>query len=51
MVPPSPSRRRERSNKGLRLRLRYQGQEVLVEDVGEHHDGPSRGDDLVIKGI
>src|SRR5258708_16178733 len=33
MVPAIAITSRERSNKGLRLRLRYQGQEVLVEDA------------------
>jgi len=32
MVPSIAINSRERLNKGLRLRLRYQGQEVLVQD-------------------
>jgi hypothetical protein len=42
---------RERSNKGLRLRLRYQGQEVLVEDGRASITmGRAEENDLVIKG-
>ncbi len=49
MVPAITSR--ERGGKGLRLRLRYQGQEILV---GDGHTNITMGraeeNDLVIKG-
>ncbi len=49
MVPALTSR--ERTNKGLRLRLRYQGQEVLVADGHANISmGRAEENDLVIKG-
>src|SRR5713226_1654787 len=51
MVPAIAITSRERSNKGLRLRLRYQGQEVLVEDGRASITmGRAEENDLVIKG-
>src|SRR5476649_635771 len=50
MVPAISLTSRERSNKGLRLRLRYQGQEVLVE--GTHANitmGRAEENELVVK--
>lgn len=51
MVPAIAITSRERSNKGLRLRLRFQGQEVLVEDGHASITmGRAEENDLVIKG-
>jgi class 3 adenylate cyclase len=51
MVPAIAITSRERSNKGLRLRLRYQGQEVLVQDGRASITmGRAEENDLVIKG-
>ena len=51
MVPAIAITSRERGEQGLRLRLRYQGQEVLVEDGhGSITMGRAEENDLVIKG-
>lgn len=51
MVPAIAMTSRERPNKGLRLRLRYQGQEVLVDDGHASITmGRAEENDLVIKG-
>src|SRR5260221_2470058 len=51
MLPAIAITWRERSNKGLGLRLRYQGQEVLVEDGRASITmGRAEENDLVIKG-
>ncbi|MDP8984175.1 MAG: adenylate/guanylate cyclase domain-containing protein [Pseudomonadota bacterium] len=51
MVPAIAITSRERGSKGLRLRLRYQGQEVLVDDgQGSVTLGRAEENDLVIKG-
>ncbi len=51
MVPAIAITSRERSNKGLRLRLRYQGQEILVEDSRPNISmGRAEENDLIIKG-
>jgi len=51
MVPAIAITSRERPSKGLRLRLRYQGQEVLVDDGHASITmGRAEENDLVIKG-
>jgi adenylate cyclase len=51
MVPQIAMTSRERSNKGQRLRLRYQGQEILVEDGHNNITmGRAEENDLVVKG-
>ncbi len=51
MVPAIAITSRERSNKGLRLRLRYQGQEVVVTDGRANITmGRAEENDLVVKG-
>jgi adenylate cyclase len=51
MVPSIASRERERANKAQRLRLRYQGQEVLVDDGRANITiGRAEENDLVVKG-
>jgi adenylate cyclase len=51
MVPAIASRERERANKAQRLRLRYQGQEVLVDDGRANITiGRAEENDLVVKG-
>jgi adenylate cyclase len=51
MVPAIASRERERANKTQRLRLRYQGQEVLVDDGRANITiGRAEENDLVVKG-
>jgi class 3 adenylate cyclase len=51
MVPAIAITSRERPSKGLRLRLRYQGQEVLVDDGHVSITmGRAEENDLVIKG-
>ncbi len=51
MVPAIAMTSRARPNKGLRLRLRYQGQEVLVDDGHASITmGRAEENDLVIKG-
>lgn len=51
MVPTIAITARSRVNKGMRLRLRYQGQEVLVGDAHANISmGRAEENDLVIKG-
>jgi hypothetical protein len=51
MVPAIAITSRARGNKALRLRLRYQGQEVLVEDGRTNISmGRAEENDLVVKG-
>jgi class 3 adenylate cyclase len=51
MVPAIAITSREKPNKGLRMRLRYQGQEVLVDDGHANITmGRAEENDLVIKG-
>jgi class 3 adenylate cyclase len=51
MVPAIASRERERANKSQRMRLRYQGQEVLVDDGRANITiGRAEENDLVVKG-
>ena len=51
MVPAIASRERERATKSQRLRLRYQGQEVLVDDGRANITiGRAEENDLVVKG-
>ena len=51
MVPHIAMNSRERSGKGQRLRLRYQGQEIVVEDGRANITmGRAEENDLVVKG-
>jgi adenylate cyclase len=51
MVPAIASRERERATKSQRLRLRYQGQEVLVDEGRANITiGRAEENDLVVKG-
>jgi hypothetical protein len=51
MVPAIAITSRARGNKAMRLRLRYQGQEVLVEDGRANISmGRAEENDLVVKG-
>jgi adenylate cyclase len=51
MVPQIAMNSRERSGKGQRLRLRYQGQEILVQDGRTNITmGRAEENDLVVKG-
>jgi hypothetical protein len=51
MVPAIAMTSRDRSSKGNRMRLRYQGQEILVEDGRANISmGRAEENDLVVKG-